>query len=183
MSEDLSFDSAVTIADGIRRKKYSSVEVATYFLNRINRLNSQTNSFTTITDDLALETARNLDAITAEGKSMGPLHGVPVGIKDLGDSVKGVRSTFGSAPMKDFIATETACYVQKLIDAGAIIVGKTNSPEFGHKGITDNYVRPAKNIVAMVGVRFEFQQLGVVYMQSNQVSAESQKLRGLMRLP
>ncbi len=143
MSEELSFDSAVTIADGIRSKKYSSVEVATYFLNRINSLNSQTNSFTTITDDLALETARNLDVLTSEGKSMGPLHGVPVGIKDLGDAVKGIRSTFGSAPMKDFIATETACYVQKLVDAGAVIVGKTNSPEFGHKGITDNYVSGA----------------------------------------
>jgi amidase/aspartyl-tRNA(Asn)/glutamyl-tRNA(Gln) amidotransferase subunit A len=143
MSEELSFDSAVNIAEGIRKKKYSSVEVATYFLNRINSLNSQTNSFTTITDELALETARNLDALTAEGKSMGPLHGVPVGIKDLGDAVKGIRSTFGSVPMKDFIAPETACYVQKLVDAGAIIVGKTNSPEFGHKGITDNYVSGA----------------------------------------
>lgn len=143
MSEELGFESAVTISDGIRKKKYSSVEVATYFLNRINLLNSQTNSFTTITDDLALETARHLDALTAKGKSMGPLHGVPIGIKDLGDSVKGVRSTFGSVPMKDFIATETACYVQNLIDAGAVIVGKTNTPEFGHKGITDNYVAGA----------------------------------------
>lgn len=143
MSNDFSFQSAVSIAEGIRKKKYSSLEVATYFLDRINALNSQTNSFVTITDDFALETARQLDALTAQGKSVGPLHGVPVAIKDLGDALAGVRSTFGSIPMKDFIANETTSYVQSLIDAGAVIVGKTNSPEFGHKGITDNYVTGA----------------------------------------
>lgn len=143
MDNNLSFQSAVSIADGIQNKKYSSVEVATYFLNRINALNSQTNSFVTIIDDFALETAHHLDTLTAQGKRMGPLHGVPVAIKDLGDALVGVRSTFGSLPMKNFIAKETTSYVQSLINAGAVIVGKTNSPEFGHKGITDNYVSGA----------------------------------------
>jgi amidase/aspartyl-tRNA(Asn)/glutamyl-tRNA(Gln) amidotransferase subunit A len=65
---------------------------------------------------------------------------VPVAIKDLSDSRMGVRSTYGSLPLKDYVPSETSLYIQRLEDAGAVIVGKTNAPEFGHKGVTDNFV-------------------------------------------
>lgn len=142
MSE-LNFASATEIAQGISNKVYSASEITTHFLKRINELNPRTNSFVTITGEYALKRAKELDRAQAQGEKLGVLHGVPVAIKDLGDALEGVRSTFGSVPMQNFVATETTSYIQKLIDAGAVIVGKTNSPEFGHKGITDNYVSGA----------------------------------------
>lgn len=142
MSE-LNFASATELARGISNKTYSTTEITSHFLKRIKELNARTNSFVTITEEYALERAKELDSVQARGEKLGVLHGVPVAIKDLGDALKGVRSTFGSIPMQNFVATETTSYIQKLIDAGAVIVGKTNSPEFGHKGITDNYISGA----------------------------------------
>jgi amidase/aspartyl-tRNA(Asn)/glutamyl-tRNA(Gln) amidotransferase subunit A len=140
MEQRLECLTAVKLAESIRSKQISSVETTNYFLNLIDNLNFQTNSFVTVTHDLAIETAKKLDRDLANGKLHGVLHGVPVGIKDLGDAVAGVKSTFGSLPLRNFVPQHTAAYVQQLVNAGAIIVGKTNSPEFGHKGITDNYV-------------------------------------------
>jgi len=142
MSE-LSFATATEIAQGVAHKHFSTTEITTHFLQRIKELNSRTNSFVTVTEEYALRRSKELDAAQARGDKLGILHGVPVAIKDLGDSLEGVRSTFGSIPMENFIAKETTSYIQKLVDAGAVIVGKTNSPEFGHKGITDNYVSGA----------------------------------------
>jgi len=140
---DLAYETAVNLAKRIRAKEFSSLEVTEYFLNRIDSINHKTNSFVTVTHDLAIDTAKKLDLLAASGQFKGPLHGVPIAIKDLGDARAGVRSTFGSAPMSKFIADTTTSYVQSLEDSGGVIVGKTNSPEFGHKGITDNYVTGA----------------------------------------
>ena len=142
MSE-LNFASATEIAQGISKQTYSAREVTSYFLQRIKDLNSRTNSFVTITEEYALKRAQELDNAQARGEKLGILHGVPVAIKDLGDALAGIRSTFGSIPMRNFVPNQTTSYIQKLVDAGAVIVGKTNSPEFGHKGITDNYVSGA----------------------------------------
>jgi Asp-tRNA(Asn)/Glu-tRNA(Gln) amidotransferase A subunit family amidase len=143
LTDDLFFTSAVDLANAIRKREYSALEIAELFLTRIDSLNLETNSFVTITHDLAIQTAERLDKLYAQGRTLGPLHGVPIAIKDLGDARKGIRSTFGSLPLANFMATETTSYIQKLEDAGAVIVGKTNAPEFGHKGITDNYVTGA----------------------------------------
>jgi Asp-tRNA(Asn)/Glu-tRNA(Gln) amidotransferase A subunit family amidase len=146
MSDPLFFQSAVELARRLRAREVSAVEVADAFLRRIDSENPRINAFTTITHDLALESARRCDEATAAGRSLGVLHGVPVAIKDLFDSRAGVRSTFGSLPLKDFVPNETTLYVQRLEDAGAVIVGKTNAPEFGHKGVTDNFVSgPTRN--------------------------------------
>lgn len=140
MVDDLHPQSAVELARQLAGGEVSAVEVAEATLRRIDAGNPRLNAFTTVTYDLALEKARECDAARAAGRSLGVLHGVPVAIKDLFDFRKGVRSTFGSLPLKDHVPDETALYVQRLEDAGAVIVGKTNAPEFGHKGVTDNFV-------------------------------------------
>jgi amidase/aspartyl-tRNA(Asn)/glutamyl-tRNA(Gln) amidotransferase subunit A len=140
MADDVFFTSATEIARRIRTGELSAGEVAETFLRRIDDLNHETNSFTEVTHDLAMDTAKRCDEAAARGTSLGPLHGVPVGIKDLFDFRAGVRNTFGSLPLKDFVPASTTEYIQRLENAGAVIVGKTNAPEFGHKGITDNFV-------------------------------------------
>jgi Asp-tRNA(Asn)/Glu-tRNA(Gln) amidotransferase A subunit family amidase len=140
MSGDVSFVSATELARRLRERDVSAVEVAEATLRRIDSENGRLNAFTTVTHDLALEQARACDEAASNGRWLGPLHGVPVAIKDLFDFRAGVRSTFGSLPLKDYVPKETALYVQRLEDAGAVIVGKTNAPEFGHKGVTDNFV-------------------------------------------
>jgi Asp-tRNA(Asn)/Glu-tRNA(Gln) amidotransferase A subunit family amidase len=143
MADDLFFMSATQLAGLLRDRQLTAVEVAETFLRRIDDLNQETKSFVTVTHDLALESARRCDEAASEGSLLGPLHGVPVGIKDLFDLRSGVRNTFGSAPLADFVPAETTPYVDRLESAGAVIVGKTNAPEFGHKGITDNFVSGA----------------------------------------
>ena len=140
MSEQLYFESAIELGNRIREREVTALEVAEQYLRRIDAVDPDINAFTTVTYDLALEGARRCDAAAAEGRSLGVLHGIPVAIKDLSDSRVGVRSTFGSLPLKDFVPTETSLFIQRLEDAGAVIVGKTNAPEFGHKGVTDNFV-------------------------------------------
>jgi len=133
VSDELHFESAVELARRLREREVSAVEVADAFLRRIDSENPRINAFTTVTHDLALKTARRCDEAAAVGRSLGILHGVPVAIKDLFDFRAGVRSTFGSLPLKDFVPNETTLYVQRHEDAGAVIVGKTNAPAFGHK--------------------------------------------------
>jgi len=146
MDEELHVLSAVEIARRLQARQVSATEVAEAFLRRIDDGNPRINAFTTVTHDLALQGARRCDEAAAAGRSLGVLHGVPVAIKDLFDFRSSIRSTFGSLPLKDFVAADTTLYVQRLEDAGAVIVGKTNAPEFGHKGVTDNFVvGPTRN--------------------------------------
>jgi amidase/aspartyl-tRNA(Asn)/glutamyl-tRNA(Gln) amidotransferase subunit A len=146
MSDPLFFESAVGLATRVRKGDVSALEVAEAFLRRIDEENPRINAFTTITHDLALEGARKCDEAAAAGRSLGSLHGVPVAIKDLGEARAGVRSTYGSSPLRQYVPTETSLFIQRLEDAGAVIVGKTNAPEFGHKGVTDNFVSgPTRN--------------------------------------
>lgn len=146
MADEQRRESAVDLARRLRDRELSAVEVAEACLRRIDDDNPRINAFTTVTHDLALEAARRCDEAAAAGRWLGVLHGVPVAIKDLFDFRAGVRTTFGSLPLKDFVPAETALYVQRLEDAGAVIVGKTNAPEFGHKGVTDNFVSgPTRN--------------------------------------
>jgi Asp-tRNA(Asn)/Glu-tRNA(Gln) amidotransferase A subunit family amidase len=140
MADDLFFLSAIELGRRLRSRELTALEVTDAFLRRIDDLNHETRSFVTVTHDLALQSAARCDEAALRGTFLGPLHGVPVGIKDLFDLRAGVRNTFGSLPLADFVPTETTPYVSRLEAAGAVIVGKTNAPEFGHKGITDNFV-------------------------------------------
>lgn len=133
-----SYRSATELATQIRQGKTSPVTVVEACFERIHEYDDELNAFVTLLEDEARQAARDAEQAVQEGREVGPLHGIPVAIKDLFDFKAGVRNTFGSKPFAEFVPETTATYVQRLEDAGAIIIGKTNTPEFGHKGTTDN---------------------------------------------
>jgi Asp-tRNA(Asn)/Glu-tRNA(Gln) amidotransferase A subunit family amidase len=137
MTTDLPYSSAEDLALRIRRGDVSPVEVIDAHLERIDDRNDELNAYVEVLDDRARGAAEEAERAVAAGGELGPLHGVPVAIKDLED-VAGVRTTSGSKPMAEFVAEENALFVDRLLDAGAILLGKTNTPEYGHKGTTDN---------------------------------------------
>lgn len=134
---NLCFLPAAELAARIRRHDLSPVEVVSAYLDRIAERNPVVNAYTTVLGDRALEAARVSERDVANGRLLGPLHGVPVAIKDL-DDVEGVPTSMGSVAIRDKIPARNAVFVDRLEQAGAIVLGKTNSPEFGHKGTTDN---------------------------------------------
>jgi amidase/aspartyl-tRNA(Asn)/glutamyl-tRNA(Gln) amidotransferase subunit A len=136
---DLTEASAVELARGVRAGDLSPVEVVDAHLDRIEALDDGINAFVTVTAEAAREAAREVERAVERGEDPGPLAGVPVAVKDL-ENVAGVRTTFGSKPLADTVAEESALFVERLREAGAVVVGKTNTPEFGHKGTTDNLV-------------------------------------------
>jgi Asp-tRNA(Asn)/Glu-tRNA(Gln) amidotransferase A subunit family amidase len=138
MSDTVCFLSATTMAGRIRERELSPVEVMEACLARIEERNGALNAFVTRLDDSARAAAQRAEQALTKGADLGPLHGVPVAIKDLFDPVAGVRNTFGCRVFEGFVPEESAVYVQRLQAAGAIVIGKTNTPEFGHKGVTDN---------------------------------------------
>jgi Asp-tRNA(Asn)/Glu-tRNA(Gln) amidotransferase A subunit family amidase len=134
---DLCFLPATELAARIRRRDVSPVEVVEVYLRRIEERNPAVNAYTLVLGDQAVEAARAAEAAVMAGQPLGPLHGVPVAIKDL-DDVAGVPTSMGSLAVQNRVPKTSAAAVERLLNAGAIILGKTNSPEFGHKGITDN---------------------------------------------
>lgn len=140
MSEELCYTSATELAAKIRRQEVSPVDVVDAFFERIDERNDEINAYVTLLEEEAREQARQAERDIESGNVQGPLHGVPVAIKDLLGFKKGVRHTFGAKPLEDFVPDEDAIVVKRLEDAGAIVLGKTNTPEFGHKGTTDNFL-------------------------------------------
>ncbi len=134
---DLLFTPAVKAAALIRTKKLSPVEYVDTVLKAIERAQPRLNCFREVTADAARRDAKKAEEAVMDGKPLGPLHGVPVSIKDLLD-VKGVPTRHGSAIFADNPpAAADDVLVERLRKAGAIIIGKANSPEFGVKGLTD----------------------------------------------
>lgn len=140
MSSDTNYRSAAELATRIRRGDLSPVEVVDECLDRIQDRNEDLNAFITVLEEDARERAREAEQAVNAGEELGPLHGVPIAVKDLFDFKAGVPNTIGSKPFEDFVPEQSATYVNRLEEAGAIIVGKTNTPEFGHKGTTDNRI-------------------------------------------
>lgn len=134
---DLCFLPATELAARIRRRDVSPVEAVASYLRRIEKRNSAVNAYTLVLGEQALDAARAAEAAVMSGRPLGPLHGVPVAIKDL-DDVAGVPTSMGSLAVENRVPKTSAAAVERLLQAGAIILGKTNTPEFGHKGITDN---------------------------------------------
>ena len=120
-------------ASQIRERKLSSLELTRGCLAPIAKLDSQLNAFITVTEDLAFEQAGQADAEVASGHWRGPLHGIPIALKDLID-VAGIKTTAGSDQFRNRIATEDAAVVRQLKAAGAVIVGKNNLQEFAFGG-------------------------------------------------
>jgi aspartyl-tRNA(Asn)/glutamyl-tRNA(Gln) amidotransferase subunit A len=137
--DDLCFTSAVDLAALIRNKDISPVEVTVAFLSRIEQINSQLTAYVTVTADLALQAAKKAEATVMTGVPIGPLHGVPFSVKDL-IWTKDVRTTAGSLVYRDFVPDVDSIVVSRLKAAGGIMLGKTNTPEFGYKGTTENQV-------------------------------------------
>jgi len=138
-TSEICFLSAIEMAGLIRRKKLSAREVMTAHLNQIERVNPRVNAIVTLVLDQAAENARKADDAQARGGTLGPLHGLPVAHKDLIETA-GIRTTFGSPIYKDNVPTVDAILVERIKRAGAITVGKTNTPEFGAGSQTFNTV-------------------------------------------
>jgi len=129
--------SATELVALIRARKISPVEVMETTLERIEAVNPLINAFVALRPDQAMEEARDLEARIARGMAPGPLAGIPIGVKDLED-VEGMVTSFGSIPYKDNLSDHDSVQVSRLRQAGAIVVGKTNTPEFGFTGFTKN---------------------------------------------
>jgi amidase len=137
---DIVMMDAVALGSAIHTRQVSCVEVMTAYLDHIEKLNPKVNAIVALEDRAALLTqAKERDAQLARGESMGPLHGFPHAVKDL-QPVKGIRSTQGSPILKDFVPPADSLMVERLRAAGAIIIGKTNTPEFGLGSHTYNPV-------------------------------------------
>ncbi|WP_458187947.1 amidase [Haladaptatus sp. NG-WS-4] len=132
------FDSAASLAAAIRRGERSPVDVVETYLQRISDRNDVTNAYVTVCGNMAREAAREAERAVQADEDLGPVHGVPVAIKDLYAYKRGVPNTYGSTVFADYVPEKDALVVERLEDAGAIVLGKTNTPEFGHKGVTDN---------------------------------------------
>ena len=141
MTTDLLFTPAAQAAALIRARKLSPVEYVDTVLKAAAKANPRLNCFRTIMEEDARRDARAAEEAVMRGDSLGPLHGVPVSIKDLLD-VKGVPTRHGSAIFADNPpAASDDITVARLRAAGAIIFAKANSPEFGVKGLTDEIGR------------------------------------------
>jgi len=138
-NHEICWMSAVNLAAAIREKRFSPVEVVEAILERIEVINPRINAYVTLTADSALAAAKEAEGAVMKGENLGPLHGVPVSIKDL-IYTRGVRTTMGSKLLEDFVPDEDAVLVTRLKEAGAIVMGKTNTPEFGLKILTDNKI-------------------------------------------
>ena len=134
---DLAFMPASDLSVAIRTKRVSPAEAVDAVLDRIQRLNPRLNAFCTVTAESARREAQAAEAAVVRGDRLGPLHGVPLSVKDL-VITRGVRTTFGSWIYETNVPGEDAPLVERLKAAGAILVGKTTLPEFGWKGATDS---------------------------------------------
>jgi amidase len=131
---------AVTLASAIRSRQVSCLEVMSSYLDHIEKLNPHVNAIIALQEAPALlAQSRERDSQLARGEWMGPLHGFPHAVKDLA-AVKGIKMTMGSPILKDFVPTTDSVMVERLRDAGAIFIGKTNTPEFGLGSHTYNPV-------------------------------------------
>ena len=136
-SDELCWLPALDLARLVRDKKVSPVDVVEQALARIARLNPTLNAYCTVAEEQAREAAMAAEVSVMTGEPLGPLHGVPISIKDV-VFTRRLRTTGGSRLYVDHEPEEDAVVSERLKAAGAIILGKTNTPAFGHKGITDN---------------------------------------------
>jgi amidase len=130
-SDEICFMRAVDMVDAIRNKKVSAREVMQAHLKQIHQVNAKVNAMVTLVDeDQLMAQAAAADEALAKGKWLGPLHGLPVAVKDLHET-RGIRTTFGSPLHKDYVPDFDCRVVQREKEAGAIVLGKTNVPEVG----------------------------------------------------
>jgi amidase len=136
---ELCFLTARELVHRIRNREVSVMEVMKAHLKQIEKVNPTVNAIVTLVADEALEKAEAADRKLKQGEAMGCLFGLPVGVKDLVHT-KGIRTTYGSPIYEAFVPDHDALIVEREKEAGAIVIGKTNTPEFGAGGNTFNQV-------------------------------------------
>ena len=133
----LIWQSAIEISGLVRAKKLSPIEVTDAVLSRIDAINPVLNAFCVVAAEQVRAAAREAEIAVTKGEPLGPLHGVPVSIKDV-LFTRGLTTTGGSRLFADHVPDEDAIAVARLRAAGALVLGKTNTSEFGHKAVTEN---------------------------------------------
>ncbi|WP_330633410.1 amidase [Halocatena halophila] len=133
-----SVQSATEIATQVRRGTLNPTDFIDTVLDRITRRNDRTNAFVEITADDARSRAMSIEHELSAGRSVGPLAGVPVALKESASAKSGVKRTMGSVPFRGSVSETDSTFVTRLESAGAVVVGTTNTPEMDHKGTTDN---------------------------------------------
>jgi amidase len=128
VDEDLSYWTMVDLARRMRAREVSPVEVTRTILDRIAALDGKLHSYLTVLHDAAMDQAKRAESEMAAGRYRGPLHGVPIGLKDL-CATKGIRTTAGTEVLRDWVPDEDACVVERLKTAGAVILGKLTLTE------------------------------------------------------
>ena len=141
---ELIYASATTLAQVIRNKVLSSVELVTAYIQRIETVNPQINAVVQLTPNTAIAQAKAADAALAQGDPYGPLHGVPFTVKDVFDT-RGVISAVGLKERATFVPEQDAVVVKRMRAAGAILLGKTNCPPEGGGSVTDNPIHGRTN--------------------------------------
>ena len=129
--------SALELAELVRRKEVKPLEILDAVLARLEAVNPTINAFCLVTADVARVAAREAEIAVVKGEPLGPLHGVPMSVKDVLPT-RGLTTTGGSRLFADFVPDEDALAVGRLKAAGAVLLGKTNTAELGHKTLTEN---------------------------------------------
>lgn len=137
MDSDICAMSAIELRQAISSRRLSPVEVMQATLDRAEALQPVLNCFITLCAERAMDEARAAEKAVMSGNPLGALHGIPFSVKDLVNTA-GVATTFGAVPMKDNIPDKDAISIRRLREHGAILIGKTTTPEFGSKGFTDS---------------------------------------------
>jgi aspartyl-tRNA(Asn)/glutamyl-tRNA(Gln) amidotransferase subunit A len=133
---DLAFTPVTELVQLVRDRKVSPVELVRMYLERIDRWDDRLHAYVTVSRDAAFEQAKEAEAAVTRGDRVGPLHGIPIGVKDQ-FLTKGVRTTNGTRMLAEFVPDDDATAVARLRDAGAILLGKLNMPEGGLLGTRD----------------------------------------------
>ena len=139
MSDDLFFKPAFELGEMVKRQEMTAVEICEKFIERIEKINVEINAYCTTTFDMAREQAKKADDAVKKGEKLGLINGVPLSIKDLIE-MKGVRTTFGSKIYDNYIPEMDEVVITRLKEAGGVVLGKTNTPEFGHEFRTVNKI-------------------------------------------
>ena len=137
MDKELAFKPATELAPLIRSGQVSCLELVEGFYQRIEEFNPQLNAYLALCPDSAIEQAKQAQDAVQQGQELGPLHGIPISVKDL-EMTQGLTTTLGSAMFRDRVPEIDSVVVERVKAAGAIILGKTNTPEFGLSGTTEN---------------------------------------------
>ena len=147
LSDELAYQSLTSLVQNIRERKLSPVEVVDAFISRISDRNTSVNAFVYNDFERAHDEAVAAEQVFGSGSEIGPLHGIPVAIKDLFSSKPGTPMTMGGVQaMKNNITQHRCIFTERIEQAGAIVLGKTNSPVMGFRGTCDNYLfGPSRN--------------------------------------